>query len=235
MEESRLVSREDGTTKEPDRPEVESESDDYSAAEKDNQEQAQEEFDITKADKQTLVERCTELESRLRDAQESLLRAVADSDNFKKRLQREKEEHTRYANEALMRELLPIIDNLERALQHSETGSDQESVVQGLSMTLKGFIDALAKFGCSPVDAVGKPFDPNYHEAVAQEENSELEPSTVIRQLQKGYAFRDRLLRPAMVVVSKPASKQEWNNEGQPAANTEEGENGRRKIKVKKL
>jgi molecular chaperone GrpE len=235
MEESRLISTEDRTTKESDRPDIENESDDHSPAERDAQQQAEEKFDITRADKETLVEKYTELELRLREAEESLLRTVAEGENFKKRLQREKEEQTRYANEALMRELLPVIDNLERALQHSEIGSDQESVVQGISMTLKGFADALGKFGCSPIEAVGKPFDPNFHEAVAQEENSELEPNTVIRELQKGYVLRDRLLRPAMVVVSKSSSEQEVNEEDQTAANTEEAENGRKTIKVKKF
>ena len=232
MEGRRLVSSEDRTTQPADRQETESETNDHLAPDED---QVEEEFDIAKADRDALVEKCTELESRLRDAEDRLLRTIADADNFKKRLQREKEEQTRYANEALIRELLPVIDNLERALQHSQTGSDKESVVQGLNMTLQGFIDALAKFYCSPVDAVGKPFDPNFHEAVAQEENAELEPNTVVRELQKGYVLRERLLRPAMVVVSRPASEQEWNREHQAAAETAEAENRRKKIKVNKL
>jgi len=234
MEGKRLVPREDRTTNEPEKTETESETDDQVAAEKGELEK-EEEFDITEADRETLLQKCLELESRLRHAEENLLRTVAESDNFKKRLQREQEEQTRYANEALMRELLPVIDNLERALQHSQAGSNQESVVQGLSMTLKGFIDALGKFGCTPIEAVGTAFDPNFHEAVGQEENAQLEPNTVVRELQKGYVLRDRLLRPAMVVVSRPASEQEWNGDERTGAKTEEAEKRRKRIKVKKL
>jgi molecular chaperone GrpE len=234
VEETRLVQREDKTRKESEGTETENQTHNHIAADKDELE-IEEEFDISEADRDALVERCAELESRLSEAEESLLRTVADADNFKKRLQREKEEQTRYANEALMRELLPVLDNLERALQHSESGAKQESVVQGLNMTLKGFIEALAKFGCTPVEAVGKPFNPNFHEAIAQEESAALEPNTVIRELQKGYVLRDRLLRPAMVVVSRAASEPEANETHQTVANTEEAENEPKRIKVKKL
>lgn len=193
-----------------------------------------EDFDPETADRDALLEKYWELESQLREAEERLLRTAADAENFKKRLQREKEEQTRYANEALMRELVPVIDNLERALQHSETRSNQEGLLEGLNMTLKGFIDTLARFGCTAVEAVGKPFDPKFHEAVSQEESAEFEPNTVVRELQKGYVLKERLLRPAMVVVTKPASPQQMAMQNQEAAETEKANNGEVRIKIKK-
>ena len=159
---------------------------------------------------------------------------AADAENFKKRLQREKEDQTRYANEAIMRDLLSVLDNLERALQHSESPSNQEGLMEGLNMTLKGFIDTLARFGCTPVEAVGKPFDPNFHEAVSQEESSNDEPNTVLRELQKGYMLKERLLRPAMVIVSRPASQVGRETGDQGKGETEKANKGEVKIKIKK-
>jgi molecular chaperone GrpE len=144
-------------------------------------------FDPETADREDLLAKIRTLEEQLGQAEERVLRTAAEAENFKKRLQREKEEQTRYANEAFMRELLPVVDNLERALQHAAAIPNQEGLLEGLNMTLKGFIDTLAKFGCIPVEAVGKEFDPNFHEAVSQEANARVEPNTVLRELQKGY------------------------------------------------
>ena len=195
----------------------------------------EEAFDPETADGDTLLAKYRELEDKLSEAQERVLRTAADAENFKKRLQREKEEQTRYANESLMRELLPVIDNLERALEHSEAGADQEGrLVEGLNMTLKGFLDTLTRFGCTPVEAAGKPFDPNFHEAVSQEESTDHEPNTVLRELQKGYMLKERLLRPAMVLVSKRTSQQDTATREQTTAKAAEANSGEVKIKVKK-
>ena len=192
-------------------------------------------FDPESANRDDLLAKYRELEDQLRQTEERLLRTAADAENFKKRLQREKEEQTRYANETLMRELLPVIDNLERALQHSETAPSWEGLVEGLSMTLKGFIDTLGRFGCTALDAIGKTFNPNFHEAVSQEESSGAEPNTVLKELQKGYVLKDRLLRPAMVIVSKPASETERNSEDQKTTKNERATgDGEVKIPVKK-
>ena len=194
----------------------------------------EEAFDPETADGDTLLAKYRELEDKLSEAQERVLRTAADAENFKKRLQREKEEQTRYANESLMRELLPVIDNLERALEHSEAGADQGGLLEGLNMTLKGLLDTLTRFGCTPVEAAGKPFDPNFHEAVSQEESADHEPNTVLRELQKGYILKERLLRPAMVLVSKRTSQQDTAAREQTTAKAAEANSGEVKIKVKK-
>jgi molecular chaperone GrpE len=194
----------------------------------------EEAFDPETADGEALLAKYRELEGELSKAQERVLRAAADAENFKKRLQREKEEQTRYANESFMRELLPVIDNLERALEHSEAGADQGGLVEGLNMTLKGFLDTLSRFGCTQVEAAGKLFDPNFHEAVSQEESADHEPNTVLKELQKGYTLKERLLRPAMVLVSKRSSQQETATPEQTTAETGKANSGAVKIKVKK-
>lgn len=194
----------------------------------------EEPFDPETADGEALLAKYRELEAELSEAQERVLRTAADAENFKKRLQREKEEQTRYANESFIRELLTVIDNLERALEHSGSESDQEGVVEGLNMTLKSFLDTLTRFGCTQVEAEGKPFDPNFHEAVSQEESADHEPNTVLNELQKGYMLKERLLRPAMVLVSKRSSKQDTDSREQTTAENAESNSGEVKIKVKK-
>ena len=194
----------------------------------------EEPFDPETADGDTLLAKYRELEDELSETRERVLRTAADAENFKKRLQREKEEQTRYANESLMRELLPVIDNLERALEHSEAGADQGGLLEGLNMTLKGFLDTLTRFGCTPVEAAGKPFDPNFHEAVSQEESADHEPNTVLRELQKGYMLKERLLRPAMVLVSKRTSQQDNATGEQTTDKAAAANSGEVKIKVKK-
>jgi molecular chaperone GrpE len=216
-----------------DKQEISPELDDQAQAGEAEIEQ-EEPFDPETADREALLARYRELEAELSEAHERVLRTVADSENFKKRLQREKEEQTRYANEAFARESLTVIDNLERALEHSGTGSDQGGLVEGLHMTLKGFLDTLTRFGCTQVEAEGEPFDPNFHEAVSQEESADHEPNTVLRELQKGYMFKDRLLRPAMVIVSKRSSQQDTATREQTTAKDAEANSGEVKIKVKK-
>lgn len=141
------------------------------------------------------------------------VRQVAELDNFKKRASREREELARYANETLVKDLLPVIDNLERAIAHAAAGSDTNPLVEGVDLVLKGFLDTLAKHGVQPVAAVGMPFDPAQHEALAQVEIADQPPNTVMEQHQKGYLMRDRLLRPALVTVSKAAISQEKKND----------------------
>ena len=194
----------------------------------------EEPFDPETADGEALLAKYRELEAELSEAQEQVLRTAADAENFKKRLQREKEEQTRYANESFMRELLTVIDNLERALEHSGTEASQGGLVEGLTMTLKGFLDTLARFGCTQVEATGKPFDPNFHEAVSQEESADHEPNTVLKELQKGYMLKERLLRPAMVLVSKLSSQQDTDSREDTTAKKAETNSGEVKIKVKK-
>jgi len=147
------------------------------------------------------------------------VRQVADLDNFKKRSAREREEQTRYANETLVRDLLPVIDNLERAIAHASGGGDGAPLVEGIDMVLKAFLDTLSKHGVQSVAALGLPFDPAQHEALAQVESAEEQPNTVIEEHQKGYLMRDRLLRPALVTVSKALISQDKKNEGTEVEN----------------
>ena len=195
---------------------------------------AEESFDPETADRAQLLAKYSELEDQLRQAEERVLRTAADAENFKRRLQREKEDQIRYANETFMRQLLPVIDNLERALQHSAIAPNQEGLLEGVNMTLKGFIETLARFGCTVLETIGKTFDPNFHEAVSQEESSKVEPNTVLKELQKGYMLKERLLRPAMVIVSKPASEAERDARDQKPTDTERAKNGEVKIPVRK-
>lgn len=132
------------------------------------------------------------------------LRARADLDNYRKRAQREKEDLSRFGNENLLRELLPVLDNLERALDHARQGDDSNgSLLQGVEMTLSQLRKALEKFGAVAFTSIGASFDPARHEAMGQQESADQAPNTVIQELQKGYMLNDRLLRPAMVMISK--------------------------------
>jgi molecular chaperone GrpE len=216
-----------------DRQEISPELENQTQAEEEEIEQ-EEPFDPETADGEAPLAKYRELEAELSEAQEQVLRTAADAENFKKRLQREKEEQTRYANESFMRELLTVIDNLERALEHSGTEASQGGLVEGLTLTLKGFLDTLARFGCTQVEAIGKPFDPNFHEAVSQEESADHEPNTVLKELQKGYMLKERLLRPAMVLVSKLSSQQDTDSREDTTAKRAETSSGEVKIKVKK-
>lgn len=133
------------------------------------------------------------------------LRSQADFENFRKRAAREKEDAVKYANASFLERLIPILDNFELGLGAARSNEAAAPIVAGLDMVAKQLNDFLYQHGVEPVDAEGKPFDPNVHEAVAQE-HSEIEEGLVVRQLRKGFKLRDRLLRPATVVVSKGAS-----------------------------
>jgi molecular chaperone GrpE len=140
------------------------------------------------------------------------LRQVAELDNVKKRSAREREEVARFANEALIKDLLPVVDNLERAIAHASGGGNGKPLVEGVEMVLKGLLDVLTKHGVTQISAVGQPFDPSKHEAMAQVEDESHEPNSVVEELHKGYTLRDRLLRPALVSVAKSSKTREKKN-----------------------
>ena len=131
------------------------------------------------------------------------LRERADLENFKRRMQRDKAEALRFANEPLIRDLLPILDNLERAVSHAQDGGNSQPLVEGVSLVLRSFLDMVEKHGVSRVSAKGQLFDPAKHEAMAQVENTEVVPNTVVDEYAPAYSLHDRLLRPALVVVAK--------------------------------
>ena len=138
-----------------------------------------------------------------------LLRERAELDNFKRRMQRDKIEAVRFAAEPLLRDVLPVVDNLERAVEHARDAEESSALVEGVEMVLRSLSDVLEKHGVTRVAACGAPFDPGVHQAVAHVEDSAAEPNTVLDEHQSGYRFHDRLLRPAMVSVAKaPAEPQ---------------------------
>jgi molecular chaperone GrpE len=132
-----------------------------------------------------------------------LLRLGAELENLKKRFEKDKADLLRFANENLLKELLPVVDNLERALDHGRELKAPAPLLEGVELVHQGFLAALAKFGVTPLVSVGQVFDPAYHQAVMQEEAPEVPDCTVLKELQKGYLLHDRLLRPAMVVVAR--------------------------------
>jgi molecular chaperone GrpE len=139
--------------------------------------------------------------ARLQDA---WLRTAADFDNFRKRARRELEEARRAGREDLVKALLPVFDNLDRALQSSQRSTDVKAMAEGLAMVQRQFVDALGREGIVRVPTVGHPFDPNLHEAIQQVETDSHPPGTVIAEVQSGYMQGERLLRAAMVVVARP-------------------------------
>jgi molecular chaperone GrpE len=135
-----------------------------------------------------------------------MLRMAAEFDNFRKRTAREMDDIRKYATENLIRQLLTVVDNLERAIASASGDNENgKNVVDGVVLTLAEIMKILEKHHVSPIQALGEPFDPNFHQAMCQEESADQPPNTVVQEFQKGYMIHDRLLRPAMVVVSKAA------------------------------
>lgn len=167
-------------------------------------------FDPETADKEQWLAHIAEKDETIKSLEDRILRLAAEAENTRKRLDRERKESVTYANEKIIRELLPVLDNLEAALEHGNREEAPQGLVEGVKMTLKTFLETLDRFGCKPFDSVGQPFDPNYHEAMMQEPSAEQPDNTVLREYRKGYVLNDRLLRPAMVVVAKaPGGKPE--------------------------
>lgn len=152
-----------------------------------------------------------ELEEKLKNTEleakqnyDRFLRVSAEFDNYKKRSAREMSEFRKYANESLISEMLTVVDNIERAITTSSSDDKANScIIEGVSLTLKEILRVFDNFGVKPIESLNKEFDPNFHQAVMQEETDEHPANTVTAELQKGYMIHDRLLRPSMVIVSK--------------------------------
>jgi molecular chaperone GrpE len=169
-----------------------------------------------KKEEKEIEELKKKLEEKEKEAKESydrLLRTAADFENYKKRATREKEDWTKFANEDLIRAILPFIDNLERAVNHAQKVADTGVLVEGVRLTIQQLLQTLNKFGLSSFESVGKPFDPAMHEAMLVVETDKHEPNQVVEEFQKGYLLNDRLLRPATVSVSKPPEKEVQTSE----------------------
>jgi molecular chaperone GrpE len=152
-------------------------------------------------------------EGEAKDNYDRFVRQTAELDNFKKRANREREDGIRFANEVLIKDLLPIVDNLERAIAHASGGGNGKPLVEGVEMVLKGFLDVLSKHGVRQIVALGQSFDPGKHEAMAQLDSESHAPNSVIDEHQRGYFYRERLLRPALVTIAKGLKTNEKKNE----------------------
>lgn len=156
-----------------------------------------------------LAAQLAKAQERNRELEDKLLRMAAEQDNFRKRMQRERETAIKYAEETILRELLPSLDNLERAVEQCKCASDAGALLAGVEMTSKGLLNTLEKFGVKPLAGEGQSFDPNFHEAVAMEASAEVPENQILQEYQKGYMFKDRLIRAAKVVVSKGKVEEE--------------------------
>jgi molecular chaperone GrpE len=161
-------------------------------------------------DREELARRLEGVQAELAQAREEArqnhdrwLRERADLENLKKRAARERAETVRYANETVLRDLLPIIDNLERALEHTRAGGDGQPLAEGVALIHKALLDVLERHGVTRIAARGTPFDPAQHEAMAHVESHTHDPNVVVEEHQPGYRMADRLLRPALVSVAK--------------------------------
>jgi molecular chaperone GrpE len=173
-----------------------------------------------------LAELEAQLESAQKDyeeVQDRLLRVSAEFENYKKRSAREMADFRKFANEALIKGLLPVVDNLERALDSVNNDQlENNPIAEGVLMTLSEILKTFEQFQVKQVESMEKPFDPAFHQAVMQEENGHYPDKTVLRELQKGYVMHDKLIRPAMVVVSKREEASENHDDQGELENTPE-------------
>ena len=159
--------------------------------------------DASADERQAEVER---LRAEVAELKDRLLRERAELENFKRRQARDKADALRFANESLLRDLLPIIDNLYRAIEHARTSREVDAIAEGVDLVLRSLTDTLERHGVKIVEARGRPFDPAHHEAIGHVE-SQHPPNTVVDEHQRGYLLHDRLLRPALVTIGKAPEK----------------------------
>jgi molecular chaperone GrpE len=158
---------------------------------------------LEKMTKAQLLDKAIEFQETAEKNFDLYVRSLADIENLKKRFQKEKSDLCKFSNESLIKQLLTVVDNLEKAIAHSDNEESLEAIREGIKLTLKGLMDILKSSGLESVDAMNQSFDPNFHEAVSEQEDGSVKPGTVIQELQKGYILNQRLIRPAMVIVSK--------------------------------
>jgi len=149
----------------------------------------------------------SEKEEIVKSLQDKMLYIQADFENFKKIKNKEKQDVLKFGNEVLIKDLLPVVDNLERALEHASKTNDFKSIHDGVKIVLNEFLKVLEKAGVQPVEALGQKFDPNFHEAFFQEERKDVEPEIIVSEHLKGYVLNGRLIRPSLVSISKHPEK----------------------------
>jgi len=162
-----------------------------------------------------------QISAELQEINAKYLRLYAEFDNYKKRVSKDKEELIKYSNESLLYEILPFIDHLEMALKHA-SNEVSSGLVQGVEITLRDLRKTLEKFGLTAIEADGKPFDPVVHHAMSQVERNDTEDNTVVEEFRRGYMLRDKVLRPALVAVSKKTVKSGEQEETEINTNIEE-------------
>jgi molecular chaperone GrpE len=143
------------------------------------------------------------LQTQVAEANDRALRARAELDNYRKRVQREIEDERRFAAQPLLGELLPVIDNVQRAITAAEKSPEGAGLLEGFKMVARQLEDVLARHGCRRIEAAGRPFDPHLHQAIAQQPSGDVPPGTVLLVAQDGYQLHDRVIRPSHVIVSK--------------------------------
>ncbi len=190
------------------------------------------EIDSSKKDKEktddplkVMEARLESVEQELKDSHDRFLRVSAEFENYKKRASREMNDFRKFANESLVKAMLPVVDNLDRAIESSSDDDHSiRSVVEGVNMTLKEILKIFEQFGVKPFESLGKIFDPALHQAVMQKETDNHPEKTILNELEKGYMIHDRLLRPAMVVVSKTTESENQENQAQEEKNRKQKE-----------
>ena len=161
-----------------------------------------EEAEVQEAGSETLEAALEQARQEAHEAHDKMLRMAAECENLRKRMQREREISLKYAEENIIKELLPSLDNFERAIEQGKNSDDVAALLEGVELTQKGLLSALEKYGLKPIESMGEPFDPNYHEAMGMEASDQMPPQHVMQVYEKGYMFKDRLIRAAKVVVS---------------------------------
>ncbi|MFD2926020.1 nucleotide exchange factor GrpE [Halobacillus naozhouensis] len=161
------------------------------------------EFDREQSETEESSDELSQLQQEKEEVQNRLLRLQADYDNFRRRTSKEREADRKYRSQSIVEELIPVLDNFERALQVEVDGDTAQNFANGMKMVYDQFLEALVKEGVEEIPAQGEEFDPNLHQAVMQVEDDNFESNVVVEQLQKGYRLNDRVIRPAMVKVNQ--------------------------------
>ena len=204
------MSRETENDQQNDQQDVQTEETVVNAAEAGNEQASSEEVSNEEIEQELLeeeqVSETEQLQQQVADANDNVLRIQAEMQNMRRRAERDVENAHKFALDKFSADLLPVVDNLERALSAINAEDDsQKAIAEGIELTLKSFLDALVRFKIEAVDPAGQPFDANLHQAVSMVPNPDMEPNTVMDVFQKGYTLNGRLIRPAMVVVSSAA------------------------------
>ncbi len=158
------------------------------------------------ADMAEMTSQMQSMEEELGQMKDRALRVQAELENYRKRVAREAEEQRRYADMGLLREILPVLDNMERAIEAAEKSGEAPGLLEGFRMVVTQLTGVLERHHCTPIEALNRPFDPNLHEAISQMPSNDHPPNTVMHVVQTGYVLHDRVVRPSQVIVSAPAT-----------------------------